>query len=267
MLIEYMGIRSFERLQYNFSQEQSQLIHELLEFVSKKAVISNIGSNVQMKFVKDNPTFIDMSHSFEQHKHGILSSYLLYRLIDTMGEATFTEVELLPDSKNKAINLILRKTILCTIASHTCDYAYSNAYNNFRFLLSLVDELEEFSRYKRQGRDGVDEICKSGLEFLGQGKLHIEYKFEENHIAEPKTFFINRAVRFCRMVDASKDSSNNGGINELTLTCVDSKNSTTSPREYSLKINEKGVFCKKPSVKRWRSVHPDPETEIQKMFK
>lgn len=261
----YLGIQSFEHLQYNFSQEQSLLIHELLEFVSQKAVISNEKGHHQVRFVKDDPTYVDMSQSFEQHKHGILSSYLLYRLIDTIGEATFTEVACLPSKAANIINLVLRKTILCTIASHTCDYAYSDVYNNFRFLLSLVDELEEFSRYKRQGRDGVDEICKSGLKFVAPGQLFVEYRFEKNHIAEPETFFRNRAIRFCRMIDSNQDSSSVSGISELILSCVDDRKRPS--KEYLLKINKKGVFCKKPLGKGWISIHPDPETEILRIFK
>ncbi|MHC4631075.1 MAG: hypothetical protein ACYS9C_07360 [Planctomycetota bacterium] len=262
----YMGIRSFEHLEYNFSQEQSWLIGQLLEFVSQKVVISANEIESKVVFVKDNPIFADMSQSFEQHKHGILSSYLLHRLVDTIGEATFTEVGCLPDKEKKIINLILRKTILYTIASHTCDYAYSNVYNNFRFLLSLVDELEEFSRYKRQGRDRVNEICKSGLKFEGPGQLCVEYKFEKKHIAEPKRFFRDRAIRFCRMIDANQQSGSICGIRELLLSCVDIKN-LTSPKEYSLKINKRGVFCKKSSSSGWMSIYPDPETEIQGIFK
>ncbi len=262
----YIGIRAFEHLQYSFSEEQSMLIHELLEFVSQKPVITKMGKANRLRFVKDNPTFVDMSQSFEQHRHGILSSYLLYRLIDTIGEVTFTEVGYLPDEKNLIINLIVRKTILHAIASHTCDYAYSTVFNSFKFLLSLFDELEEFSRYKRQGRDDVDEICKSGLTFPSSGQLAIEYKFEKNHIAEPKPFFASRAIRFSRMVEVNENNTSLCGITELIMSCVDAK-SSGKPLQYSLKINKTGVFCIGPSDKDWILISPDPETEIRKRFK
>jgi hypothetical protein len=264
-LAGYMGIQSFEHLEYNFSQEQSLLVRELLDFVSQKAVIRHEDGDDRVRFVKDNPTFVDMSQSFEQHKHGILSAYLLYRLIDTIGEATFTDVDYLADQEDRIRNLLLRKTILHAIASHTCDYAYSNVYNSFRFLLSLVDELEEFSRYKRQGRDDVEEICKSGLEFVGPGKLSVEYRFEKTHMAEPEMFFANRAIRFCRMIDANQDSSRMFGIREFILSCIDARRGPA--KTYSLKINDRGVFCMRPSGKRWKSIYPDPETEIRRMFR
>lgn len=265
-----MGLQSFERLQYNFSIEQSLLINELIELTSLKALI--VGSN-NVEFIKDNPTFVDMSQSFEQRKHGILSSYLLYRLVDTTGEVTHTKIHALQNRHEFTKHIIIRKAIFYAISSHTCAYAYSVNYNNYRFLLSLFDELEEFSRFVRLGRGGVDEICQSGFECEDDGIFSIEYCFDKKHIADPKQFFFARAKRICRMVEVEKSEAEGikqGGtkhsIKKITMTCIDKKTvrDPEHPHHYRLRIDDEGVFCMIPGKgHKWNKITPDPETRLQ----
>ena len=162
---------------------------------------------------------------------------------------------------------ILRKYILYTIASHSCDYAFSTEYNRFRFMLSVVDELEEFSRYSRQGRSDVNEICKSGLEFDGNGNFIIEYLFEKEHIANPLLFFEARAIRISYMIDI--DEKLEFGIKSFIMVCIDNKD-PSEKRHYEFKMDKDGISCifevPKLNKKSERKLDPDTENNLKKFI-
>ena len=263
-MTDYLGIQSLDELKYTFSTEQSLLINKLIDLISRNLVIRNENS---MEFLLDDPTFVDMSQSFEQRRHGILSSYLLYRLLDTLGEIPFTNIQDIDEKEKNARHTILRKYILYTIASHSCDYAFSTEYNRFRFMLSVVDELEEFSRYSRQGRSDVNEICKSGLEFDGNGNFIIEYLFEKEHIANPLLFFEARAIRISYMIDI--DEKLEFGIKSFIMVCIDNKD-PSEKRHYEFKMDKDGISCifevPKLNKKSERKLDPDTENNLKKFI-
>lgn len=254
-MIPYLGMGAYEALRYQFSMEQSLLIKKLIELISQKPVIVEKNNLI---LILDDPTFVDMSQSFEQRKHGILSSYLLYRLSDTIGEIPFSNIQNIPGKEITLKHFILRRTILHAISSHTCDYAYSSTFNRFRFLLCLVDELEEFSRYSRKKRGNIDEICKSGLEYEKDGKFTVDYTFEKYHEADPLKFFASRAIRFTFMVDINEKKEH--GIRSFHIKCNDKTDKV--PKCHELKIDASGIHCRLHGSA-WEKIDPDPQNKLQ----
>ena len=250
----FLGISSFDRLRFAFSTEQSLLIRALVEFISTQVYITDVG---MPQCHIDEPVYVDMSQSFEGRRHGILSAYLLHRLIDTMGEIPVTSVQRQTDPHSVTKHVVLRRTILHAISSHTCPYAFSRKYNTFRFVLNLVDELEEFSRYMRVGRSDADEICQVDFDIERDGVFVVKYSFDRKHSANPKKFFEDRAIRYMRMIEADNSAQ---GIRRVLMQCIDKKGRR---KRYTLKIDASGIFCRLPGKRgRYEALGQDPENSL-----
>jgi hypothetical protein len=268
----YIGINYIERLNVGFATEQSFLMQELLNLCSQKLVFKN---DEKVNLIRDDPTFVDLSHSLEQRKHGILSAYILYRLVDTMGEITFSQIEERFESKKNievAQQSLIRSTILHAIASHTSDYAYSSSYNTFRFFLSLFDELEEFSRYSRNGRSSIDETCKSKLELGEVGCFTVTYFLTVDGKGDIfKKFCERRAHRFIRMVNVETKQTADNKIKKFNMICLNSTKRYLQHNRLELKIENKGVYLKVGTKQKFVRISPDSEGGlklfIEKNFK
>jgi hypothetical protein len=265
----YIGINSFERLNVGFATEQLFLMQELLNLCSQKIVFQK---NNEVELIRDDPTLVDLSHSLEQHKHGILSAYILYRLVDTMGEVTFSNIKQRYEGKEQldvAQQSLIRSAILHAIASHTSDYAYSSKYNTFRFFLSLFDELEEFSRYSRRGRSSINETCKSELQLEDVGCFTAIYcLIDDTQEKIFKQFCLRRAERFIRMINVDADENADNRIKKFKMICKNGSvktKSSDSQQKLELIIDNKGVFLKY-NTKNYVELSPNTEYRLREIL-
>ncbi|MFZ5352910.1 MAG: hypothetical protein ACOZCL_09325 [Bacillota bacterium] len=141
------------------------------------------------------------SSDFEQYHHGIMSAFLLTKLVNSFTTFRFqytnnTDIETrtVEVEKLQAITLILN-----AIADHTStNYQIRNICTASEYL-ALIDELEEFSRISRanQNRQFIIEFCKTSLSG-DEGILQIDFIFDNENIADldPEKAFKGRCKRF-----------------------------------------------------------------------
>lgn len=156
--------------------------------------------------LKGIPKYLRYADDFEQQRHGILSAFLLakklwffrtipfsYILSDhlTMEHVDFHRV-------NAGI------TILSAIADHTSEGFQISKINTPAALLTIVDELEEFSRISRanQNRQYINQFCKTNL-YAKEDWLCIDFIFDNQEIENlnPEIAFIGRCKRFLTLFD------------------------------------------------------------------
>lgn len=78
--------------------------------------------------------------------HGVISSVILMKSLVFFKEADFMIDSFKPLKFRDARQFIIRREILRTIASHSCDDIYYLSIKNFSFMLKLCDEMQEWGR-------------------------------------------------------------------------------------------------------------------------
>jgi hypothetical protein len=165
---------------------------------------------VLIKCYRDDSTYWRLCQAFEKKKHGILSSYLIYKILDIFadswligtGEEWGLDIEAAKDN-------IIRGDILYAIAQHDFDFAHLSQLSSLSDILLLSDELEEFSRYGRQllARNYRDTIAKASIGFKKKTSkeiksiaIKIEYDVDK-HLDKDNYYhyFIRKAERLCKI--------------------------------------------------------------------
>ncbi|MBA7520637.1 hypothetical protein ES705_12733 [subsurface metagenome] len=127
-------------------QEKKGLAYEK----KKKEYEVKLEENVSIKCYRDDSTFWRLCRALEKKEHGILSSYLIYKVLGIFAESSVRgsaeEWEL---NDREAKRNIIRGDILFAIAQHEFSFAHINQLGSLADILIIADELEEFSRYGR----------------------------------------------------------------------------------------------------------------------
>lgn len=97
---------------------------------------NHIQSKYYFKFLK----------SLEDNKHGVLSAIVIYKMLEYFLESDFNLSEDYIFEEEDKRQFYLRRDILRSISSHTCESIYQNDILNFSFLLILCDECQEWGR-------------------------------------------------------------------------------------------------------------------------
>lgn len=104
---------------------------------------------------KDEPKFVarlqpkyyfKLSKSLEKSKHGIISSIIVYKLLQYFLESDFSIDEDYYFDKEGARQFYIRREILRAIASHTCHDIYHQNMLSFSYLLIIVDDNQDWGR-------------------------------------------------------------------------------------------------------------------------
>ncbi len=163
-----------------------------------------------VKCYRDDSTYWQLCGALERKEHGVLSSFLLYKIVSIFAESWVRgpgEEWGLTDEEG--IENIIRGDILFAIAQHTFDFAYLDEFGSLADILILADELEEFSRLGRDmvSREYHDTTATAEVEFKpsrpkpGEDiEIEIHYKAGE-HLKGKKFYhyFWRKARRLCRM--------------------------------------------------------------------
>lgn len=115
------------------------------ELHDKQRFVARIQPKYYFKFQK----------SLEKNEHGILSSLIVYKALLYFLESDYSINEDYQFDRNDARQFYIRREILRSIASHTCDDIYQNDINRFSLLLILCDDAQEW------GRKGISELYVS----------------------------------------------------------------------------------------------------------
>lgn len=192
-------------------------------------LIKNINELILTKCYRDDSTYWRLCQSLEKKKHGILSSYLLFKVIGLFAESSIMGPgEEWGLSDEEAIENIIHGNILFAIAQHTFDFAHLFELNSLSDILILVDDLEEFSRFGRQlqSREYYDTTAEVEIIFnppnpKPSDKIDIEIIYfvrnnlEDNDIRD---FFYRKAEQLCRTYSLSEKKSDYCKISSIKLT-------------------------------------------------
>ena len=162
---------------------------------------------VLIKGYRENSTYWRLCRAFEQKKHGILSAYLIYKILGIFADYWIRDpAEKWGFDDSEVIDNIIRGDILFGIAQHDFEFAYLYEIGSLADILILADELEEFSRYGRQLRTRKyhDTIANSKIKFKpknpAQGKdIEIDILYTVKKDADSLSFFKRKAKRLCHI--------------------------------------------------------------------
>lgn len=183
------------------------------------------------KCYRDDSTYWRLCQSLEKKKHGILSSYLLFKVIGLFAESSIMgpgdEWGL---SDEEAIENIIHGNILFAIAQHTFEFAHLFELNSLSDILILTDDIEEFSRFGRQlqSRKYYDTTAEVEIKFNPQNpnssdKIDIEVIYFVNNnlqMNEFNNFFYRKAEQLCRIYSLGEKKSNYCKISSIKLTTI-----------------------------------------------
>lgn len=108
--------------------------------------------------------YFKFQKSLEQNNHGILSSLLIYKMLLYFLESDYSTNEDYVFDKEDTRQFYMRREILRSISSHTCQDIYQLHFYSFSLLLIIADDAQEW------GRKQISELYvqkDTGYEFKG----------------------------------------------------------------------------------------------------
>lgn len=194
-----------------------QLIQELKEYLDgiderEKFMLRRIFVG-KGKIEKSMSNVLRYANDFEYYQHGIMSSYLLMKLVNSFSniDLTFSNPDDLPLEDLDFATLYGKMKILNAMADHTSPGYQISDFDDYSSQLILVDEIEEFSRISRanQYRTFVNQFCNCELR-MENGCLCIDFIFDDDDIddLDPEITFRDKCRRFISVFDIPNLSDN-----------------------------------------------------------
>lgn len=160
--------------------------------------------SVKSHLIKDVSQHLRYSNDFEAFQHGIMSAFLLMKLLKAFANIDVQYISYSDIRKIDMVRWTSKNEILTAISDHTSEGYKINAIRDSSSFLTLIDELEEFSRISRanQSRQFVNEFCKSSI-YIEDDYLNIDFTFDNSNIdnLDPEKAFKGRCVRFFTLFD------------------------------------------------------------------
>lgn len=280
-VLKFFDIPNLRHIGYSLDIEHQYLISQFLELMSMEVrIVPNMDKKeVLIKCYRDDSTYWRLCKALEKKQHGILSSYLLYKILGIFADAWVrgpSEEWGLDDSE--ATDNLIRGDILFAIAQHEFDFSYINEIGGLAEILILADELEEFSRYGRDilSRKYYDTAADARISFKTsnskQGKnIEIDIIYEVAPNRPINDFFIRKAERLSKIYSLKQEedekinkskfyriknikmTAEKGDIKYTFKLCRDNRNKGYLPGveikgrkypkgEYSLECYDDGIF-------------------------
>jgi len=235
-VIEFFDIPDLRRVGYSLDIEHQYLVSQFLEIMAMDVRIvpsenyrdKNVRLNekVLIKSYRDDPIYWELCRALEKKQHGILSAFLLYKVLSMFGDAWVREPgEIWGLSEEEVKENIIYGNILYSIAQHTFEFTYLKRVGSLAEILVLADELEEFSRYGRQlqSRKYHDTMAFSSIEFIRPGRkkdVDIKIKYIVTKHRSLGDFFVRKAERLCRIysLEEKKEKEKGWRIKSIEIT-------------------------------------------------
>lgn len=176
----------------------------------EKQVLSKV-LRYKIKTFKSKSRLFDYENDFEQYKHGIMSAFLLMKNVKSFSSVLFNETYELELRDVNIIDFSSKLQILQAVSDHTNSGYHITSIDNTSSFLTLVDELEEFSRISRanQNREYVEQFCSTNI-YMDDDWLNIDFIFDNTEIdnLDPERAFKGRCERFLSLFNIPKLSEN-----------------------------------------------------------
>ncbi|MBK5112219.1 MAG: hypothetical protein KGD59_07395 [Candidatus Heimdallarchaeota archaeon] len=165
------------------------------------------------KIDKSMSQVLRYANDFEDYRHGIMSSYLLMKTLNSFSniKITYSNPDDLPLEELDFATIYGKMKILKAMADHTSSGYQIMDFDNYSAQLILIDEIEEFSRISRanQYRTFVNQFCKCEVNMENEC-LCIDFIFDDNEIddLDPSRAFKDKCRRFISVLDIPNLTSN-----------------------------------------------------------
>lgn len=213
-VLQFVDLPNFQQIGYSLDIEHQYHVSQFLELMAMemRIVPSEDLKNVLIKGYRDDSTYWRLCRAFEQKKYGILSSYLIYKILHIFADSWVRgPAEEWGLQNDEAVDNIIRGDILHGIAQHEFDFAYLHELSSLADILVLADELEEFSRYGRpmSSRKYYDTTADAAITFKrNKNAIEIEITYEMAKHQDNKQyykFFVDKAERLCELYSLSEE--------------------------------------------------------------
>ncbi len=154
----------------------------------------------------NHQTYLRILNEAEEYSHGFMSAYLLAKTLPafTAGQLYHVESE---EVMPEFFGMFSKLLCLMAIYEHSSPHQSIRGIHTNGAFLTLVDELEEFSRVSRasQNRQYVDEFCGTALD-ADDGWLVATFRFDRGDpaVIKPELFFRGKAARFLSLFDVPR---------------------------------------------------------------
>ncbi|MBE5961952.1 MAG: hypothetical protein E7256_11340 [Lachnospiraceae bacterium] len=170
-----------------------------------KEQIELLKNNLKMplQFIQSEAKTLAFTSDFQNYEHGIMSAFLLAKNLEAFQNIQYVAGENFSKHTPNYADFMAKQNILQSIALHTNETQRIASIDGFTYL-TLVDELEEFSRISRasQSREFVTEFCTSQI-YMEDGWLCVDFTFDNETLEnlDPERAFKGRCKRFLTLFD------------------------------------------------------------------
>ncbi len=226
-VLQFIDMSDFNRAGYSLKIEQQFLTKQFLELMSDDMIIVEDpnGEEALIKLYRDDQIYWSLCDSLEKREHGILSSFVLYKLLSTLGATTVRNPGeawgLGSDSKDdddekEALITLTRSLILFAMAQHEFKKCRANQLGSLADLLLLCDEVEEFLRWGRPVRHKtfVPSIAKVkiGFDIEKEKKVAIKIEYEVSDGQNVTEYFMRKANKICEKYSLNETDVRKGRV-------------------------------------------------------
>jgi hypothetical protein len=204
-VLDFFDLDNFSQVGYHLNIEHQYNMSQFLELIAMEVRIvpDKDEKEAKIKCYREDPTYWRLCRALEKKQHGILSAYLIYKVLGIFADAWVRgPAEEWGLDVNEAADNIIRGAILFAIAQHEFDFAHLNSLGGVAEILILSDELEEFSRFGRQllSRKYYDTMAHSDIEFdISKEEVAITFHYEVAEHRDLGDFFRRKAERLAQV--------------------------------------------------------------------
>lgn len=229
-IIQYYGPSDIQEFQYHLPLQNQILNDFILKFISSK--LSKIlkennenGMNSRFHTVIQNKYYLKFAKALENFSHGIMSCILLMKHLVYFKESDYSHSRINSMDERDAKQFLIRKTILRSIASHDTEDIYHIYANNFLFMLSFCDDLQEWDRPNLDQRFSQKDE-KIAISDFNSEKISFSKHFVLEHLEINKDLFVVFSHRIKKYIKLFRSGPNSNERSfTFTYTEVVNKNS------------------------------------------
>lgn len=240
-VLEFFDLDNVSLIGYALKIEHQYNISQFLELmaIDVRVVQDKYEKETQIKCFRDDSTYWRLCRALEKQRHGILSAYLIYKLLGIFADSWVSRTSEKLD-EDEAIDNVIRGDILFAIAQHDFDFAYLNSLGSLADILIVSDELEEFSRFGRQllTRKYQDTMASSKIDFeINKKEVEITFIYEVAKHRDLGDFFRIKAERLAQVYTLNDETYVSPNSYEITKIIMKAKK---SPNTFEIEMTKTG---------------------------